>query len=647
MRRPVLIIICIICFFTLKAQNTHIDSLRSLVVSGENDSLQVNNLILLSGKLCRTSPDEAILYGKKAKELAESINFKKGLAYALKSIGMGYYFQGKYLDVLIYWQQSLNQFESINDKLGMANMLNNLGAVYFNEGGDAKAIEYYLESLRISEEINDTLRIATALVNIGTVYLNKPNTHAQALAYYSRSLPMSEALGDHDAIGTSSVNIGELYLEQNDLDSALFYFEKSLVAYKKSETGNVPYSLTNIGKVYAKRKQFNRAIEYQKEAYEIARKGEAKLEMAQALISLANTSIQMNDYHLAINYFKQAQSLAEDIKASYELKNIYEGLANSFAQLSDFQNAYHYHTQFSSLKDTLYNAQMDKSIQALTLSFDIQKKQGQIDLLTKEKELTELSVQKQKIIRNSLIAFLILIIISSIGAIRSYLNKVKTNKLLDKQNNEIHKLLLNILPEKVAQELQLYGYATPKNYDHVTVLFTDFQEFSRISNGMHPKDLITELNIFFNEFDTIIEKHGLEKIKTIGDSYMCVGGLPIENGTHALDAVNAGLEIQEFIKQTNHRKSQEGKVPWNLRLGIHTGQVVAGVIGKKKYAFDIWGTSVNIASRMESMGVVGKVNISSATFELVKNQFLCEHRGKISAKNMEAIDMYFVNYKES
>ncbi len=134
-------------------------------------------------------------------------------------------------------------------------MLNNIGAIYFNQGDDNKAVVNYLESLKVSEEINDKLRIATALVNLGAVYFNKKATHNLALQYYLKALPLSEELGDNDAIGTSSVNIGEIYLARNADDEALYYFEKSLVAYQKSESGNVAYALNSIGKVYANSKR--------------------------------------------------------------------------------------------------------------------------------------------------------------------------------------------------------------------------------------------------------------------------------------------------------------------------------------------------------------------------------------------------------
>jgi class 3 adenylate cyclase len=211
------------------------------------------------------------------------------------------------------------------------------------------------------------------------------------------------------------------------------------------------------------------------------------------------------------------------------------------------------------------------------------------------------------------------------------------------QKKEVEKLLLNILPAEVAHELKVTGAATPRYYESVTVLFTDFVAFTKIAEGLSPQKLVAELNNCFLAFDTIIEKHNLEKIKTIGDSYMCAGGIPVPNQSHAVDAILAALEIQEFIREMNESRLANGEAPWDVRIGVHTGPVVAGVVGRKKFAYDIWGDTVNIARRMESSGESGRVNISDATFAMVKDWFSCLYRGKVSAKNKGDVDMYFVD----
>jgi class 3 adenylate cyclase len=222
------------------------------------------------------------------------------------------------------------------------------------------------------------------------------------------------------------------------------------------------------------------------------------------------------------------------------------------------------------------------------------------------------------------------------------------NQKIEAQKNQIEtergksdRLLRNILPDEIAEELKTRGHADPKLYDSATVLFTDFVNFTKLSSSMQPEKIISELDECFLAFDEIIEKHGLEKIKTIGDAFMCAGGLPVPNTTHAIDAVRAAIEINDWMKKRNAEKPDA--IFREMRVGIHTGPVVAGVIGKNKFAYDIWGDAVNLASRLEEQGENGQVNISQTTYEAIKDQFVCTWRGKREVHNKGLVDMYFVN----
>ena len=218
--------------------------------------------------------------------------------------------------------------------------------------------------------------------------------------------------------------------------------------------------------------------------------------------------------------------------------------------------------------------------------------------------------------------------------------KQKEEIEIEKERSEI--LLLNILPEKIAEELKRKGNADAQLVDHVTVLFTDFKDFTALSEKISPNELVSDLHNCFSVFDKICEKHNIEKIKTIGDAYMAAGGLPSPNTTHAHDVANAAIEMANFIKQSKDAKLAAGLPYYEMRIGIHTGPVVAGIVGIRKFQYDIWGDTVNTASRMESSSEPGRINISETTYQIVKDDFKCTYRGKIQVKGKGIINMYFV-----
>jgi len=215
---------------------------------------------------------------------------------------------------------------------------------------------------------------------------------------------------------------------------------------------------------------------------------------------------------------------------------------------------------------------------------------------------------------------------------------------LTNEKQKSDNLLRNILPEEVANELKQTGEAEAKQFNNVTVLFTDFRGFTTMSEKLAAKDLVKDLHECFSAFDRIVEQHRLEKIKTIGDAYMAAGGLPSANDTHAADAVRAAFAMRAFVEEGKQRKIEKGLPYFEIRIGIHTGPVVAGIVGVKKFQYDIWGDTVNTASRMESSGEVNKINISLSTYQYIKDssEFVFESRGKIEAKNKGALEMYFV-----
>ncbi len=604
------------------------------------DSASVAALLNESKNYFTSDATKALNLATEALNYSKQLGLKKEEGYAYKNIGITYYFQGKYIEALENYNASLDVFKEVNDFVGIANLQNNIGAIYYDRADYAKALEYYLQSLKNAEASGDKLRILSALNNIGGVYSIKPATKQKALEYYLRALDLCKELGSASEMGAVSTNIGEIYFAQNDDAKALYYFNQSLQAYGESEGSLNAYNA--LGRLYSREGKYEEASMFHNKALSLAMKLENDLSILQSLMGLANVHVKQGEYQKAIEYFKQAEIPASRAEENDDTKDLYREMSLAYMKTGDYKNAYHYQALFSNLKDTIYNLATDKKLGSLQFDFDLHKKEGEIKLLTKDKELAELSLARQKLTRNAFAIGMVLVFLITLLIYRNYKSKVKTNKILDEQNRQIEMLLLNILPAEVAKELQNSGEATPRYYDSVSVLFTDFKGFTTLTENMDPEDLVKELSDCFVAFDDIVGKYNLEKIKTIGDSYMCAGGLPSPDKNHAINIVKASLEIQSFMEGHNRKKELQGLPPWHLRIGIHAGPVVAGVVGKKKYAYDIWGSTVNIASRMESNGEPGRVNISSSVFELVKNEFACSHRGKIHAKNVGDIDMYFI-----
>lgn len=266
--------------------------------------------------------------------------------------------------------------------------------------------------------------------------------------------------------------------------------------------------------------------------------------------------------------------------------------------------------------------------------FEVAQKQIEVDLLEEKR-------RNQRFVLFAIAGALLLIGLLAIQLYRRYIFTKKTKKIIEEEKGRSDKLLRNILPEDIATELKENGKVAAKKHKSVTVLFTDFKGFTRYAENLSPEEVVETIHFYFSKFDDIAMKYGLEKIKTIGDAYMCAAGLKDEGDDHAVGMVKAAMEIVAFVSDTKKDVSSE-ELNFDIRVGLHSGPVVAGVVGTRKFAYDIWGDTVNVASRMESMSDVGRINISENTYELVKNSWHCSYRGELEVKNRGKLKMYFV-----
>ena len=631
----------ILCLLSLAvfSQNDKVDSMKIHLQQQSDDTLKVDNLLAISKSTFRYEPDTAIVYANKAISLAKQINYQKGLGYGLKNVGLAYYIKGDFTEVLDYWKKSLAIFEKMDFKLGISNLQNNLGAVYFSKGEDPKALEYYLSSLKLAEEINDSSRIATAHVNIGAVYVNSSETYDKAIESYNKSLKISEKLNYDDGVGTNYMNIGELYLKKRQPKLALENLEKSLEAFKRTG-GAMGTTLNFIGNAYDSLGNYTKSIQYNKDAFANAKEKDSKPEMSKALNSMGNAYIKQGANSLAIESFNKALELAASTGIYLDKKDSYEGLSIAQSKLNNYKEAYAAQQNYINVKDTIRSEEYDENIGNLRFKFDLDNKQKEIALLNSDNELKAAEIKRSSSFRKFLYSLggLLLVIIG--GVTYQYRFAVDSNKKLDKAKEQAETILLNILPKATADELKSKGVVEPRMFKDVTVLFTDFKDFSKIAETISAEDLVQSLDYYFKEFDRIALKYGLEKIKTIGDAYMCAGGLPGTNESHPEDAFLAAQEMLHFVRK-NIKNPPAGIQTYNIRIGLNTGPAVAGVVGTSKFQYDIWGRAVNVAARMESSSEAGKINVSDSTYQRLKESYVFDYRGELSVKNVGMLKMYF------
>lgn len=420
------------------------------------------------------------------------------------------------------------------------------------------------------------------------------------------------------------------------------FSESLLLATASSATQLRIDNMTQLKKIAKIENDLENETYYKKQINELKALVFTKVE--NETLSENNQKLETNNEQLATNNDlleeKTIQLNTQRVQLSEKVKSLTEAQLESQLVIALTKN------QIDSLN---FERTMDSFLMEAK-EMILSEQNSKLELQNSHIELQNSQIQLQSSQRNFWLALAGIIALLGIGAILRYLETKKYNlqletksKIIEEEKKRSDELLLNILPVMVAKELKENGVAKARKYDHATVLFADFKNFSAIAEKLSPEDLVKELDFYFKTFDKIITKHGLEKIKTIGDAYMCVGGLPEKKDSHVEDIVRAALEIQTTLIQLKKEREKKGQPFFEARIGIHTGPLIAGVVGSSKFAYDVWGDTVNVAARLESTSEAGKVNISASTFEMVKEEFDCEYRGKIPIKNKGEVEMYFVN----
>ena len=584
---------------------------------------------------------QALDYYQRSLKIFEELGIKKSVANSLYGIGNSYYSQSNFTQALDYYQRSLKIRKEIRDKQGIASSLNNIGLVNELQGNYPLALDYYQRSLKIREKIGNKQGIARSLNSIGNVYYDQGN-YPQAQDHYQRSLKLYEEIGDKRGIATSLNNIGSNYKNQDNYSKALDYYQRSLkIQVEIEDKWGIAYSLNDIGSIYKKQENHPLALDYFQRSRKIREEIGDISGLTLTLSNIGNIYLEQDRYNEAIVTCQRALSLGEEIGTIYLQKEPCSCMYEANKGLGKSTKALEYHEQLTILNDSLFNEESTKKLTQLSMQYDFDKQEAATEMEQEKKDAVAAQELKQrKLERNGFIGGFAVVLLFA-GVFFRQRNRI------GKEKERSEELLMNILPKEVAEELKAKGHSDAQLIDHVTVLFTDFKGFTALSEQLSPKELVADLHTCFSEFDRICEKYGIEKIKTIGDAYMAAGGLPTVNNTHALDVVKATLEMAEVVEKAKAEKTAANHPFFEVRIGVHTGPVVAGIVGVKKFQYDIWGDTVNTASRMESSGDVGKVNISEATYEMLKDnsEFVFESRGKIAAKGKGEMEMFFVSTK--
>lgn len=494
-------------------------------------------------------------------------------------------------------------------------------------------------SNEIAIELDDQVKIGKSELNIADVFQVMGNFDS-AKQYYRSSLKRLRKAKDSINVASGLINLGDAYNLMNKPDSALIFLEEAeqLMRSLNDQLG-IAYSQGNIGISYALQGRNEEARDYMNRSVEILSGLGDAYGISAYINYISDVYFEQEDYSSALAFSLQSVQIAEEFGLKEQLSEGNLKISRIYEKMGDTIESYKYFKNHVAFKDSLTNITSVQKMADIRTDFEVAQKQLEVDLLNQQKKT-------QQIITISTGIALILLTFLVIGILRRYRYINRTNKIIEEEKNRSDLLLLNILPAETAQELKQRGRVKAKRFESVTVMFTDFQGFTLSSQDLSPEKLVTSVDYYFSEFDKIIGRHGLEKIKTIGDSYMCAGGLPFPSEEHPVKMVDAALEIMEFMKEAEKMKSHDIAY-FETRIGINTGPVVAGVVGTRKFAYDIWGDTVNVAARMESNSERGRINISEYTYELIKDKFSCKYRGKVTVKNHGEMKMYYVNGRKT
>ena len=613
------------------------------------DSARLKAIQVLAWKTVFEQPDSGSALADQQLALAERAKDQLAQYEAYTTLAVAASMKSDYTTSLAYLQKCLASAQTMEDRKREANTYSNMSNVYKNLGDLPLALEQLRKSLRIDTELNNKEGLAGTYNNIGNIHTELGDLEA-ALENYQRSAALGEEIGNIRGRAQAFLNLGATHLELGAHDTALTEFQRSLVLYKQMERKlEQGMAYNNLGRVYGK-------LGRMPEAFASLDSAEVLLSTIGSMKQLARTYINRGNLHLDLGHHARAVAacsegsrLAQEHALLQQMRECQLCLTKAYEGLGDFRKAFFAQRAYQLANDSLLVLNDSKEVARMEVARAFQERML-ADSLThvQDRHARELAHQEQlgeeRDRRNLFLVsgVGVLLIAGGLWARLRFMRRSRAAIALEKDRSD--ELLHNILPHEVAAELKEKGHAEARHFDRATILFTDFKGFTEASELLSPQELVEELNVCFKAFDRIITARGIEKIKTIGDAYMCAGGLPDPEASSPADVVHAALEMQAFMRLRKQERDANGRPAFEMRVGIHTGPVVAGIVGVKKFQYDIWGDTVNTASRMESSGTAGQVNISEHTYALVRDEpgLRFQPRGLVAAKGKGELRMYFV-----
>lgn len=564
---------------------------------------------------------------------------------ALRTLIVQHYFTIDQDSTLYFAEKMLELAKEVNDSSYQGIALNILGSGHSNWEEDLKGLEYLRKSAKLKEQIGDSAELGMTYGNISQIYLRN-KLYDDAAKYGRIRINLALKLQDTTELFGSFNSMGVNYYFQEEYDSALFYFRSLLDLLEEfSEEGFMVntyrcFALGNIGEALLKLGELEKAYEMVNGAIRcIDKLPENEIYFNSGYIALGNYHNLKNNYDSAIYYCKKAYTYFDSRNLRIQSKDACDCLYEAYKASGDSSSAVR-------IANVLFEIQkneekLETRVKLKQEGFRVVVVKDSLEHLEKERAIIrahEEEVRANKKKRNIAILLGIFAFVVALAFYLRYRLVHRANREISRAREQSDKLLLNILPAEIAEELKEKGEATARGFDQVSIIFTDFKDFTRVSQDMSADELVKEVNVYFKKFDDICEECGVEKIKTIGDSYMAVSGLPVPAADSTEKAVLAALKMLKFVKE-------QGDERFQMRCGIHSGHVVAGIVGVKKFQYDVWGDTVNTASRIESDGEAGKLNISYETYELIKDNpnFIFEDRGVKELAGKGALRRYFVS----